>query len=153
MTITNHPLHRSGRALLTHPALALGSDAKPPERIRVMKRWPWQPKINQAAHPLPSKPRFLAPSPQRAIPGASHMEPKHGQRPQVRRHTVITVVTHDHRAQPSTHLRHSIVQPLAQFRFDFLQLSAFPLTHRPPQHREHPIPSRLATYVREAKES
>jgi hypothetical protein len=27
MTITNHPLHRSGRALLTHPAPALGDDA------------------------------------------------------------------------------------------------------------------------------
>src|SRR5687768_1373395 len=25
MIIANHPLHRSGRALLTHPALALGS--------------------------------------------------------------------------------------------------------------------------------
>jgi hypothetical protein len=42
------------------------------------------------------------------------------------------------------------VQPLAQFRFDFLQLSAFPLTHRPPQHRELPL-SRLATAVREAQ--
>ena len=30
MTITSHPLHGSGRALLTHPALALGDDAKPP---------------------------------------------------------------------------------------------------------------------------
>jgi hypothetical protein len=28
MTITNHPLHRSGRALLAHPAPALGDDAK-----------------------------------------------------------------------------------------------------------------------------
>jgi hypothetical protein len=28
MTITNHPLHGSGQALLTHPALALGNDAK-----------------------------------------------------------------------------------------------------------------------------
>src|SRR6266700_3611567 len=116
-----------------------------------MERWPWQPKINQAAHPLPGKPRFLATSPQRTIPGASHMEPKYRQRPQVRRHTVITVVTCDYRAQPSTHLRHSIVQPLAQFRFDFLQLCAFPLTHGAPQHGEHPIPARLATNVREAK--
>jgi hypothetical protein len=37
MTITNHPLHRSGRALLTHPAPALGDDAKSPEWIRVMQ--------------------------------------------------------------------------------------------------------------------
>src|SRR5688572_7912312 len=57
MVITDHPLHRSGRALLTHPALALGADAKPQLRIRVMQRRPWQPKINQAAHPLPGESR------------------------------------------------------------------------------------------------
>ena len=81
MTITSHPLHGSGRALLTHPALALGGDAKPPQRIRVMQHWTWQPMVNQTAHPFPSKSRFLAPSPQRTIPGTSHMEPKHRQRP------------------------------------------------------------------------
>ena len=76
MVIADHPLHRSGRALLTHPALALGDDAKALRRIRMMQYRSWKPKINQAAHPLPSKPRFLASSPQRAIPGASHMEPR-----------------------------------------------------------------------------
>src|SRR5215213_10204788 len=150
MTITSHPLHRSGRALLTHPALALGDDAKATRGIRVMQHWSWQPKINQAAHPLPRQACLLASSPQRPIPSASDVEPKHRQRTQVRRHPVITVVARDHRAQPSTHLRHRIVQPLAQFHFDFLQLSAFPLTHRPPQHRELPL-SRLATDMREAK--
>ena len=110
----------------------------------------WKPKINQAAHPLPSKPRFLASSPQRAIPGASHMETKDRQRTEVRRHPVITVMPRDHRAQPATHLRHWIVQPLAQFHLDFLQLSAFPLTHRAPPNRELPL-SRLATDMREAK--
>ena len=150
MIIAEHPLHRSGRALLTHPALALGADAKPQLRIRVMQRRPWQPKIHQAAHPLPGEPRFLAASPQSAIPGASHMEPKRRQRPKVRRHPVVSVVSRDHQAQPSTHLRHRIMQPLAQFHFDFLQLRAFPLTHRPPQHRELPL-SRLATAMREAK--
>ena len=39
----------------------------------------------------------------------------------------------------------------AQFRFDFLQLRSFPLAHRAPQHREHPVASLLATDVREAK--
>jgi len=34
MTITGHPLHGSGRAQLTHPALALGDDAKATQRIR-----------------------------------------------------------------------------------------------------------------------
>src|SRR5687768_9617355 len=107
--------------------------------------------VNQTAHPFPSKPRFLATSPQRTIPGTSYMEPKHRQRPQVRRHPVITVVSRDHRAQPSPHLRHFMVHSLVEFLFDFLQLSAFPLAHRAPKHREHPLASRLATDVREAK--
>ena len=45
MTITNHPLHRSGRALLTHPAPALGDDAKsclPYPRERTLHDFPVQ---------------------------------------------------------------------------------------------------------------
>ena len=70
MTITNHPLHRSGRALLTHPAPALGDDDKssphrglsyPPQRtlhddpvqcpVRVL---PWRLPFGQtpSLHPL-----------------------------------------------------------------------------------------------------
>src|ERR1051325_3106181 len=150
MVIADPPLHRSGRALLTHPALALGADAKPQLRIRVMQRRPWQPKVNQAAHPLPSEPRFLAASPQTAIPGASHMEPKRRQRAKVRRHPVVSVVAPRHQTPATTPPRARDSQSLAQFQFDFLQLRAFPLTHRPPQHRELPL-SRLATAMREAQ--
>jgi hypothetical protein len=147
MTITNHPLHGSGRALLTHPALALGDDAKAARRIRVMQHRTGQPMVNQTAHPFPSQPRLLAASPQRPIPSASDVEAKHRQRAQVRRHPVITVVSRDHRAQPPTHLWHCIVHSLVEFRFDFLQLSAFLLAHRAPIDREHPLASRLATDV------
>ena len=45
--IRDNPLHRSGRALLRHPAPALGDDAKSPQRIRVMERRQWQPMVNQ----------------------------------------------------------------------------------------------------------
>jgi hypothetical protein len=100
MTITDHPLHRSGRALLTHPALALGDDPKALRRIRVMEHGSWQPKVNQTAHPFPSQPRLLAASPQRAIPSAANVETKHRQRAQVCRHPVISVVSCDYRAQP-----------------------------------------------------
>src|SRR4029450_2715885 len=34
MTVTHHPLHRSGRAALPHPAPPSGDHAKPHERIR-----------------------------------------------------------------------------------------------------------------------
>jgi hypothetical protein len=151
MTITNHPLHRSGRALLTHPAPALGDDAESPEWIRVMERRWWQPMVNQTVHPLPRQPRLLAASPQRAIPVTSNVKTKRSQRVPVRRHAVITVVSLDHRPQPLAHVGHPLVHSFAQFRFDFLQLSALPLTHRAPQDREHPVASLLATDVREAK--
>jgi len=39
----------------------------------------------------------------------------------------------------------------AKFRFDYLQLGSFPLAHRAPQHREHPVASLLRTDVGEAK--
>src|SRR4029434_4254094 len=50
MTITNHPLRRSGRALLTHPAPALGSDAKSPQGI-----WVMDPLILQHCLPYPTQ--------------------------------------------------------------------------------------------------
>ncbi len=151
MTITNHPLHRSGRALLTHPAPALGDDAKSAQRIRVMERRRWQPMVNQTAHSLPLKSRLLAATPQRAIPVTSDVKAKRSQRVQVRRDTVIPIVSCDHSPKPLTNFGHLLVHSFAEFRFDLLQLSAFPLTHRAPQHREHPIASLLATDVREAK--
>src|SRR5260370_30816298 len=74
MTITNHPLHGSARALLTHPALALGDDAKSSQRIRVMDSRRRQPAVNQTAHSFPLQPRFLPAPPERAIPLTSHVK-------------------------------------------------------------------------------
>src|SRR5260370_33959886 len=151
MTITNHPLHRSGRALLTHPAPASGDDAKSPERIRVMQRGRWQPAVNQAVHLLPGQPPRLTATPKRPVPVTGNMKAKRSQRVRVRRHTVIPVVARNHRPKPLTNFGHSMMHSFAKFRFDFLQLSAFPLAHRPPQRREHPVASLLATDVGEAK--
>src|SRR5260370_18225310 len=151
MTITNPPLHRSGRALLTHPAPASGDDAKSPERIRVMEGGGWQPAVNQTVHLLPGQPPRLTATPQRPVPVAGNMKAKRSQRVRVRRHPVIPVVSRNHRPKPLTDFGHSMMHSFAQFRFDFLQLSAFPLAHRPPQHREHPVASLLATDVVEAK--
>src|SRR6266516_5199567 len=150
MNITNHPLHRSGRALLTHPAPALGDDAKSSQRIRVMKRRRWQPAVNQTAHPLPSQPRFLAASPKRMKPVTTDVVAKRIQRLQVRRHTVITVMSCDHRPQPLAHFRHRLMHPFTKFQFDCLQLSAFPPGYRATIDREHSA-SLLATDVREAQ--
>src|SRR6267142_4582092 len=151
MTITSHPLHSSGRALLTHPAPALGDDAKASQRISVMQRWSWQPAVKQTVHAFPRKARLLAATPERAVPVATHMVTKRTQRRQVRRHTVITIVSRHHRPQPLANFCYGLVHSSAQFRFDRLQLGAFPLTHRAPQYREHPVASLLPADVREAK--
>jgi hypothetical protein len=151
MTITNHPLHRSGRALLTHPAPALGNDAKSPERIRVMQRGRWQPAVNQTVHLLPGQPPRLTATPQRPVPVTGNMKAKRRQRVRVRRHTVVPIVSLDHRPKPLAHFGYPVMHSFAKFRFDFLQLSAFPLAHRAPQHREHPVASLLTTDVGEAK--
>src|SRR5712691_592863 len=151
MTLTNHPLHRSGRALLTHPAPALGDDAKSPERIRVMQPRQWQPEVNQTVHLLPGQPPGLTATPQRPVPMTGHVKAKRSQRVRVRRHSVIPVVTLNHQPQPLTDFGYPMMHSFAKFRFDFLQLGSFPLTHRPPQYREHPVASLLATDVREAK--
>jgi hypothetical protein len=151
MTITSHPLHRSGRALLTHPAPALGNDAKASRRIRVMQSWSWQPAVQQTVHLLPRHARPLAAAPKRAIPVTPNMETKRTQRRQVGRHTVITIVTLDHRPQPLANFGYALMHSFTQLRFDSLQLSAFPLTHRAPQDREHPVAVLLPTNVREAQ--
>src|SRR6266536_5092878 len=151
MIIADHPLHRSGRARLTHPAPALGSDAKAAQRIRMMELGPGEPTVNQPEHTLPRQPRLLAATPQRAVPVASDMVTKRTQRRQIRRHTIITMVSLDHRPQPLSYCSHALVHSFAQFRFDRLQLCAFPLTHRAPPDREHSVASLLTADMREAK--
>ena len=151
MTITNNPLHRSGRALLTHPAPALGDDAKSPERIRVMQRGRWQPTVGQTDHLLPGQPPRLAATPQRPVPVTNDMKAKRRQRVLIGRHPVVPVVSPNHQPKPFTNFGHSQMHSFTKFRFDFLQLGSFPLVHRPPQHREHPVASLPGTDVREAK--
>src|SRR5258705_1986739 len=99
MTIASHPLHGSGRALLTHPAPALGDDAKSSQRIRVMNSRRRQPAVNQTVHPLPRKTRLLATPPQRAIPVASHVKAKRAQRLLVRMNPVVADEPFEHLPQ------------------------------------------------------
>src|SRR5260370_13935665 len=152
MTITDQPLHRSGRALLTHPAPALGDDAKSSQRIRVMKQRRWQPTVNQTVHLLPGQPRPLTATPERPVPVTGNMKAKRSQRPLVRRHPVIPVVSLHHGPQPLTYFGNWLAHSFSQFRFDFRPPRAFPLLPGAPIDREHPVASLRATNVREAKE-
>src|SRR5213083_1639907 len=151
MTITNHPLHRSGRALLTHPAPALGDDAKSPQWIWVMDPRRWQPAVNQSVHPFPREPLFLAPSPKRSVPVTRYLKTKRLQRLQVHRNTIIPIVSLNNRPKPLSYLGHRPMHSSPQFLSDFPKLCSFPLAYRLPDHRKHPVASLLATDVREAK--
>src|SRR6266571_7783498 len=132
MTITSHPLHRSGLAELPHPAPASGNDAKSPQWIRMMDTRPWQPAIEQTAHAFPSQPLPLTAPSQRAVPQTTNIEAKRIQRLQVRGHAIVAVVPGDYSSQPLTHLRDWLMQPFAQFLFQFTQLGSPPLDYRPP---------------------
>src|ERR1700704_3759726 len=92
MTIADHPLHRSGRAGYPHPALALGDDAKPPQRIGMTHAGLRQPAVNEPPHAVPRDPAGLTSSRERAMPEAADLEPKDAQRVGVRGHAVIADV-------------------------------------------------------------
>ena len=109
MTITNHPLHRSGRALLTHPAPALGDDAKSPERIRVTDAGGGSQRSIKRRICSQRDAVVLAATPQRPVPVPAYMEAKRLQRRPVRRHTIVPVVSLNHRPQPLAHFRHSMM--------------------------------------------
>lgn len=51
--VTHNPLHRSGRAALPHPALALGDDAQAHKRFRVADAGERKPPMVVLRHPAP----------------------------------------------------------------------------------------------------
>jgi len=62
--VAHNPLHRSGRAGFPHPALALGDDAKSPERVRVTDAGRGQPAFDEPPHPVPEHAAVLTIAPQ-----------------------------------------------------------------------------------------
>src|SRR5262249_31256093 len=76
MTITDHPLHRSGQAGLPHPAPTLGDDAKALERIKVTDIGGRKPTIDQPIHAFPSQPLSFTPTPKREVPVTADLEPE-----------------------------------------------------------------------------
>jgi hypothetical protein len=79
--IAHNPLHGSGQAALSHPALALGDDAHAAQRIGMTDGRQRQPAMDETPHAVPQEAAILAAPRQRAIPEASHLEPKENQRP------------------------------------------------------------------------
>ena len=115
MTIADHPLHRSGRAGLPHPALASGDDAKAAQRIRMTDAGRRQPAGNEPPHPVPEYATGLTPSRQRTMPEPADLEPKSVERRLVHGHAVVPDVSTDHRAQPRAYYRKGVVHASPEF--------------------------------------
>jgi hypothetical protein len=88
MTVTHHPLHRSGRAALPHPAPTLGNNAKPHERVRMTNAHGRKPACNVALHPSPGE-MALAAALQGTPPQSRHRFGEGVERGPIHRHAVF----------------------------------------------------------------
>src|SRR5881409_3070151 len=151
MTIARNPLHGSGRAVLPHPALASGDDAKSPQGIGMTNARRGQPPLDEPAHPLPGDVPCMTAPRQRAVPEPADLEPEHAYRRAVHGHSVVASVPTHNLTQPCTHHWDRIVQPPPQLGLHLTELRLPPLPDRLPHHREPPTPL-LPADVREAEE-
>jgi len=151
MPIAEHPLHRSGRAALPHPAPTLGDDAEAHEGIGMTDVRRRKPAGNQVLHSAPGQMVALTAPTQYLPPQATDRETEGTNRRPVHRHAVVVHVTEQDRPQVGAYGWEGFVQPGSEFSFELSQLPLPPCTHRLAQHCE-PTLSRLPAAVREAQE-
>ena len=92
MPLARHPLHRSGRAELPHPAPTLGDNAKTHERVGMADARAGKPSVDQTPHPGPVQVVALTAPPQSATPDPSNRIQERLQGRAVERHPVVTEV-------------------------------------------------------------
>src|SRR5438094_36946 len=117
MPITEHPLHRSGRADFPHPAPTSGDDAKSAEWVGMTDTRTRQPAIDMPLHPRPGQTMTLAAPPKRTQPETPHLLPEGLQRRRVHRHAVVADVSADDAAQPRALFADGAVHAAPQFGF------------------------------------
>ena len=151
MTVAHHPLHRSGRAALPHPALALGEDAKAHQRVRMTHCRGRKPPSDEPGHAVPREAGALTAPPQHAMPQTSDRPAEGAERRGVQGHAVVAHMPPDDRAQVGADLRYGIVQTMPQLGLHLAQFRLPPSAHRLAPDRKPPLP-RLRAEVREAEE-
>jgi hypothetical protein len=150
MPIAEHPLHRSGRAALPHPAPTSGDNAQAHEGIGMADVSRRDPRGDQGLHPTPRQVIALTATTQHSPPHATDRETEGTDGGAVHRDAVVTHVTEDYRAQIAANRWDGVVQTGFKFGFHRSQLRLPPFAHRLAQHREPTLP-RLPATVREAK--
>src|SRR5262245_6368080 len=154
MPVAGHPLHRSGRAELPHPAPVLGDDrmpqARPLRRVRMTDVRCGNPALHLRFEACPCKVGFLTPAPQRLIPETGHMVCEGVQAGTVQGHTIVLVVASQNRAYPFTLFPQVGMHASPKFLLQFIQLRLHSLPHRLAIYRKPALPC-LTADVREAK--
>jgi hypothetical protein len=110
-----------------------------------------QPAVDETPHTVPKDAAILAPPRQRAMPEASHLEPKEKQRRLVHGHSVIADVSTHHCLHPLAHFQDGFMHAPRKLGFHFVQLRLQPFTYGPPKNRIHSVASVLHADVRKAK--
>ena len=151
MTIARNPLHGSGRAVLPHPALASGDNAKSPQGIGMTNARRGQPPLDEPAHPLPGDVPCVTAPRQRAVPEPAHLKPNMPYAPGRSWAPRSSGCAHHNLAQPCAHRGDRVVPAPPKLGLHLAQLRLQPLPDRLPHHREPPVPL-LPADVREAEE-
>src|SRR5215216_990292 len=103
------PPHRSQRALLTHWAPALGTNAKTHVGEGMRHAGGRQPSSREAVHALPTDPRALAAALKRLMPVPGHLGTKGSDRRPVAGHGVVGAVSPHHACQPPSLLGDGLI--------------------------------------------
>src|SRR4051812_25740169 len=127
MTIADHPLHRSGRAALPHPAPALGDDAKAHERPGVADASGWQPALDVLLHTPPRQVMGLGATLQCAPPEITNCLAEEADARAVVGHAEVLDVAGNDTAQISPLLRDGVVQAAPKLLLQSLELGLQPL--------------------------
>src|SRR5215207_4200305 len=145
------PPHRSQRALLTHWAPALGTNAKTHVGEGMRHAGGRQPSSREAVHALPTDPRALAAALKRLMPVPGHLGTKGSDRRPVAGHGVVGAVSPHHACQPPSLLGDGLIPASLELVLDLSQLVPHPPGDRDPPHPEPPVPP-LPADMRETKE-
>src|ERR1700692_274499 len=139
MTIRDHPLHRSGRAALPHPAPTLGNNAQAHKGIGMADVSGREPGVEQGLHPTPRQMIALTTMTQHRPPQATDRTSEGTDRWAVHRDAVIAHVTENDCLDVFANRGDGLVHATLEFGFPLLKLRLPPFAHRLAQHREAPL--------------
>ena len=122
MIIADHPLHRSGRAALPHPAPTSGDDAQTLGRIGMADAGGWQPSAQQGPHATPGQMISLTAPSQHSPPHQGHRSSEGNDCGAVHRDAVVAYVTENDRTQVLANLGDGVVHSTLEFGVHVPQL-------------------------------